>query len=181
MRDTMRYAVLASFCGMAALWGCGCVRCSPRLYARDLASGWLIGPFEPRIGVDVQTTRGAGFVFTEPHPGELEVMAKLKSTKIDISADEDPLPLFVDKLMAAQREAVGPEQVVPISLLDDGTAYTMPKVTINLHGAPLFLILRTVQLRDNPPSFGYRITGKGVSIWPVHPVPWEPRESRGVR
>ncbi len=150
----------------------GCISAAPQFYARDMSSGWLIGPFEIKNGTFVYTTRGAGFQIIKPNSGELDTLMRLKSTRIKIEADKEPLPSFVDKLMEAQRQSVDPKNSVQITIFpsDVWKEYgKMPEISISLHGGSLFEILRTAQLQVNPP-FIYSLSDKGVLILPVHVV-----------
>ena len=151
------------------LASCGCVR-PAQFYARDMSSGWLVGPFEPRDGTIVHTTRGMGFMITAPKPGEIDIMSRLNSVRVDISAENEPLPTFVDRLMAAQRRAVRSERVVPISVARSEVwkeYREMPVVNFTASQCSLFMVLRTIQLQEKTP-FVFDVGNAGVVIWPVH-------------
>lgn len=168
MQGTVKSMVCACLLGHLLLGFCGCTLATPRFYARDMASGWLAGPFELKTGTVVRTACSS-FLIAAPNRGELDVMAKLKIIKISIQARNATLPVFVEELMAAQRSAVGPERVVPIKVRDTDVwkQYNdWPRITYALNGAPLFDILSIVQLMATEVPFVYEVTGDGIVIWP---------------
>jgi hypothetical protein len=111
------------------LLACGCLHVSRSFYVRDVVTGLLAGPFDLRDGVLVSNGT-AGFRITEPSSGEIEMMNRLESIRLDVRFDGLALPDVVDALTAKQRETVGAKNLVPLRLLVDESWYRPRKVLV---------------------------------------------------
>ena len=101
--------------GLGVVW---CIGLSPQFYVRDMSTGLLLGPYRLKNGVIVETGTG-GFCVTDPQPGELEVMDRLRSVTVDVHFCDQPLPEVVDILMAKQASQVPSERMIQIALRID--------------------------------------------------------------